>query len=342
MAHFPPTTAIFSPSVARAAASAAKDWSYVDAWLSRNFPSRPVPPFERNADTLRALLALASANEQADEERVLLSRLESEALSQLQQSHTSSIIEDARAAILTSIETSLTREGTAALEALAQLALQLNTPLPTPSFLGTELLGLSVQLAKIEQTLSRIDTLTSYITTESTHLANISAEIDTKPSTTSDDDYDNNDEHNANTSKSSDGYHPSPALAKSNLDVQRRIKTLSARLPELRDKLVSLSSSSTSPYSASSSPAKQPPPLPQQVISIPEIRKEEEVYLALLQEKKDLDAQLSAFAGLPHDTAAARGELEGLRRELRKMTQQRDSVFEGLVERETPKKTGRR
>ena len=126
MAHLPPSAAIFSPSVARAAASAAKDWSYVDTWLQRKFPGRGPPPFERNADTLRVLLSLASANEAADEERALLARLEAETLEQLrahEQSQQEPQSEDspevthqsAREAILASLETSLTRDGQTAL-----------------------------------------------------------------------------------------------------------------------------------------------------------------------------------------------------------------------------------
>ncbi len=80
MAHIPPSTAIFSPSVARLAASTAKDWNYVDSWLSSKLHGRTPPPFERNPDTLKALLALAALNEAADEERDLLARVDAAAL----------------------------------------------------------------------------------------------------------------------------------------------------------------------------------------------------------------------------------------------------------------------
>ena len=93
--HHQSNAAIFSPSVARAAASTAKDWSYVDDWLRRKYAASSssssassisggakatakrsswttVPQFERNPETLKALLALAAANEAADETRVLL------------------------------------------------------------------------------------------------------------------------------------------------------------------------------------------------------------------------------------------------------------------------------
>ncbi|KAK4173441.1 hypothetical protein QBC36DRAFT_335862 [Triangularia setosa] len=327
MAHLLNNTAIFSPSVARAAASAAKDWSYIDTWLARKFPSnRPPPPFERNADTLKALLALAAANEAADEERALLLHLESETLTQLQkQQPKDDLLTTTRESILTSLEDSLTREGSTALTSLAQLSLQLNSPpFPSPVSLASELLSLQSQLAELEQTLARIDVLTSYISSESEALSKLSSEIDAHPrpsSSHSDDENNHRDENNVTNKKRSEGYHPHPSLAKSNLAAQRRIKTLSARVQEL--------SAHASPNLSTDK---------DQAVSIQDIHTQEQAYLELLQQKKELDAQLAGFAGLPHDIDAAREELENLRIELRRTTERRDSVFEGLVERETPKK----
>ncbi|KAK0669731.1 hypothetical protein QBC41DRAFT_274012 [Cercophora samala] len=327
MAHLLNNTAIFSPSVARAAASAAKDWSYIDTWLARKFPSnRPPPPFERNADTLKALLALAAANEAADEERALLLRFESETLTQLQkQQPKDDLLTTTRESILTSLEDSLTREGSTALTSLAQLSLQLNSsPTPNPVSLASELLSLQSQLAELEQTLARIDILTSYISTESEALSKLSSEIDARPrpaSSHSEDGNNNLDDSSNTNTKKSEGYHPHPSLAKSNLAAQRRIKTLAARVQEL--------SAQASPNLSTDK---------DQSVSIQEIHAQEQAYLELLQQKKELDAQLAGFAGLPHDIDAAREELENLRIELRRVTERRDSVFEGLVERETPKK----
>ncbi|KAK0714337.1 hypothetical protein B0T21DRAFT_375685 [Apiosordaria backusii] len=329
MAHLLNNTAIFSPSVARAAASAAKDWSYIDSWLARKFPSnRPPPPFERNADTLKALLALAAANEAADEERALLFRLESETLSQLQkqQPPKDDLLTTTRESILTSLEDSLAREGSTALTSLAQLSLQLNSsPFPNPVSLASDLLSLQSQLAELEQTLARIDILTSYISSESESLSKLSSEIDARPrpsSSHSDDDNGNHDNSSASNSTKTKGYHPHPSLAKSNLAAQRRIRTLSTRIQEL--------SAHASPNLSTENDNKG--------VSIQDIHAQEQAYLELLQQKKELDAQLAGFAGLPHDIDAAREELENLRIELRRTTERRDSVFEGLVERETPKK----
>src|SRR5687767_6517058 len=89
--HLDSNTAIFSPSIARLAASTARDWSYIDTWLASKLHSTSsLPPFERNPETLKALLALASANEQADEERHLLAQAEATALQELQDADTTS------------------------------------------------------------------------------------------------------------------------------------------------------------------------------------------------------------------------------------------------------------
>jgi HAUS augmin-like complex subunit 1 len=76
--------ALFSPSKARALTAQAKDWNYVDTWLSAKYAPKSAPPFERNADTLKALLALAAWNEAADEKRDLMGKLEVDALKDLQ------------------------------------------------------------------------------------------------------------------------------------------------------------------------------------------------------------------------------------------------------------------
>ena len=70
--------ALFSPSKARQQRAQANDWQHVETWLSALYPNRPLPTFERNEDTLKALLALAAANECADEEASLMRALEEE------------------------------------------------------------------------------------------------------------------------------------------------------------------------------------------------------------------------------------------------------------------------
>jgi len=63
--------------------------------------------------------------------------------------------------------------------------------------------------------------------------------------------------------------------------------------------------------------------------------------LSVLSRKKELDLQLATFQGLPSNPDMARAELEELRDQLRSVESQRDAVFEGLVERESPVKRRR-
>lgn len=74
---------LFSPSKARQQRAQAQDWAYIDSWLSYKYAGRTVPSFERNAETLKVLRELASANERADEERLIAERVEREALREL-------------------------------------------------------------------------------------------------------------------------------------------------------------------------------------------------------------------------------------------------------------------
>ncbi len=71
--------ALFSPSKARHQQAQAKDWAYVETWLAKKYAPRAVPAFERNDDTLQALLMQANSNEAADLERDLIDRVEQNA-----------------------------------------------------------------------------------------------------------------------------------------------------------------------------------------------------------------------------------------------------------------------
>jgi HAUS augmin-like complex subunit 1 len=77
-------TDLFSPSKARQQRAQAQDWAHIDSWLATKYAGRSIPTFERNDETLKALRALAGANERADEEQRLLERVEREALGELE------------------------------------------------------------------------------------------------------------------------------------------------------------------------------------------------------------------------------------------------------------------
>jgi HAUS augmin-like complex subunit 1 len=293
MAHLSPS-AIFSPSVARQQLAAAKDWNYIDSWLSSKFNNKTPPPFERNNDTLKALLALAALNESADEERELLARVEAKALQDLQARQGA----DSNAELISSIEASLTREGITSLEALSTLSVALNQPIPDIEKLGRSIVDLQVTSFDLDQASDRILVLENHLKNE---LDNINAMI---------------------KDLQSDAYQPPLHLTKQTVDYQRKTKTLSSKLPELRDRVASLTSSTGSPK-----------------ITIQDVKAEEDKFKELIAFVKDLEAQVKNYHGLPQDTDLARLELESIRVDLLDLTRRRENMFEGLVERESPKKT---
>ncbi|KAL8289868.1 hypothetical protein RB601_005684 [Gaeumannomyces tritici] len=312
MSRLPHDAAIFSPSVARAAASAAKDWSYVDAWLASRFRGRPAPPrFERNADTLRALLALAALNESADEQRDLLAAVEADALAELEAAATghdggerdppdaATDLASVRRDLLSALAAGLTRDGRASLDAMAAASVELGLAHPTPAAISAHLAGLAAARAEAEQAAARVSSLRRHVDGQAARADAVAADA------------------------AGPAYRPPADLAKLNLEAQRRVRALEAALPEARDRAAA---------QAAAAGGRLPDP------TVEQVRAEEEAYLELLHRKRALDARLRAFEGLPPDAAMARRELEARRDVLRRLTQRRDAVFEGLVERETPRK----
>jgi hypothetical protein len=120
---------VFSPTAAKQASLQQKDWAYVDEFLASRFFPSPVPKFERNADTLKALLALAAANEAADEEKLLERRVEKKALEELKRRDTA--LEEARKGkgepLLAAVEENLTPEGRRCLNSAALMSVALAT-----------------------------------------------------------------------------------------------------------------------------------------------------------------------------------------------------------------------
>lgn len=337
-----PSSAIFSPTAARLAASAAKDWNTIDSWLHRHFHGRSVPKFERNADTLKALLALSTFNEAADEERDLVHAVEKEALSALQEYDEKTATASSAAttehelvvplsqqavvsSILSSLELALPRDGKAALDALAQTAVALSpSPLePSPETLASKFIFLQAEVHMLEQNLSRLAALISHLDTDAAQTEELLRDLQGPPSDGRhhDDEYEEGEGHE---NSSSNPYMPHPALAKSNLETQRMIKKLEKSLP---------SSYSTAALIEQN---EDPNVKPSHHHTIPQVQELENSYKELLSKKRTLENEVGMFEGLPTDVHAAKQELDRRRKELAKMTVKRDVLFEGLVERESP------
>lgn len=303
----PTDAAIFSPSVARIAASTAKDWSYVDAWLADKYQGRSPPSFERNQDTLRVLLALANLNESADESRSLLARVETDVLEDLEadvaEAQAGNHLEPPlslsafRSDLLATLEDALTRDGTASLDAMSAAAVRLGLALPEPAQLAQAQLGLQARAFDLAQAAARVELLQRHVDAES-------ARLDALLSDTI-----------------GDSYRTPADLARRNVEMQRGVRAMGKGLPEMKSQMAALARSVGVP---------EP--------TVDQVRREEERYLELLEVKRKLGRQVADFEGLPPDAEKARQQLDSLRRELRAVTDRRDAVFEDLVERETPRK----
>lgn len=286
-------SAVFSPSVARQQLAAAKDWNYIDNWLSTKFNGK-TPPFERNNDTLKALLALAALNESADEERDLLARVEAKALQDLQSNENA----DPNSEILSGLEKALTRDGQASLEALSSLSVLLNQPMADIESMGRRIIDLQVTSYSLEQASDRISILEKHLNTELDRINNLIKDVE------------------------SDAYQCPPDLAKQTTDYQRKAKALAAQLPDLKDRVASLSAATGVPGT-----------------TVEDVKAAEDKFKTMMAKVNVLEDEVKKYHGLPQDTDLARLELESLRAELRDLTRQRDSMFEGLVERESPMKS---
>ncbi|KAJ6788878.1 hypothetical protein PWT90_00088 [Aphanocladium album] len=294
---------MFSPSVARIAATEARDWSFVDSWLATQFPGRQPPPFERNADTLRALIALIAFNDSASEEARLLARIDQDALGELPQ-HTDTggspapvTLAAMRDALLDIVEQELPREGKSALNSMASMAISAKIAFPEAERLGATIVDTQSAVFEAEQMSSRAEALERHIHSE---IENANAVL---------------------RAMQDENYHLPDGLGKQNMEVQRAVRTMSAQVPEFERRIASLNSSVASSE-----------------FTVHDILRDEHDYLALVENRKELENRISVFRGLPSDPGLARSELNAYRQELQGITSRRDAAFQGLVERETPVK----
>ncbi|KHO01108.1 uncharacterized protein MAM_00109 [Metarhizium album ARSEF 1941] len=301
--------AIFSPSMARIAAATAKDWSYVDVWLASKFPdSHNLPSFERNPSTLKALLAVAGTNERADDGHNLLANAEK--LTLQESSYLDGYFEDLEEGpslrkVFPGIREHVLSAVSAHLDQDGKAAL---------NAMGDAAVQYGITLPKLEHLRNRIITLQT--TLAETSQASFRADVwrsfldrEAKKAT----DW-------LATTRSEDYGLPSE-LAKHNLDLQRKTKALIAHLSDAQERMVTCM-----PCGRGSDP------------NIQLVAEEEEQFMAILSQKRELDAQMTIFEGLPSDGDKAGDEVDALRQKLRGFTSRRDEVFESLVEKASPTK----
>ncbi|KAL4892619.1 hypothetical protein BDV59DRAFT_179316 [Aspergillus ambiguus] len=162
-----------SPTKARQAAIQAKDWAYVNSWLSRQYAPNPVPSFERNDDTLRTLLALAAANDAADEEASVLHHARQQAVQGFKARQSTDDVQ--KEELLDELELCLDENGRRNLEDLAETTAVLGALSAEPRDLGSSIIELTKEEISIQEQLSKVAVLHSYLERE---LATLREQLD--------------------------------------------------------------------------------------------------------------------------------------------------------------------
>lgn len=155
---------LLSPAKARKQAIQAKDWAYINSWLSRQYAPKPVPHFERNEDTLRTLLALAAANDAADEEAKLLHCAREETAREHKARESSE--DETKNELLDAMEACLDENGSRDLDDLAETTATLGTLSAEAADLGQAIIELTKEEFDTQNQISRVELLHKYLEKE--------------------------------------------------------------------------------------------------------------------------------------------------------------------------------
>lgn len=286
----PMDSPLVSPAKARYAALQAKDWAYVNNWLSQKFSPKPVPPFERNEDTLKTLLALAAFNDSADEEAALVHRAREETVRGFRAQEEEL---DHRTELLGDIEACLDEKGAQDLEDLAETAVLLGSVTADVGDMGQGIIDVTAEEFETAEQVRKVEALQGYLENE---LASLRKQIEELATDTA--------------------YEAAPDALQKTTEWTRGTKILDSKLNEYGDKISALERTGA---------AKGP--------RIEELMVEEESVVRLKETVKTLEGRVKMFHQLPPDIQKSKEEYERLDTELQQLVQQRDRMFEGLVDR---------
>jgi HAUS augmin-like complex subunit 1 len=176
----PPVTPLLSPTKARREAAQAKDWAHISAWLAKKYSPHPVPRFERNAETLAALLELVAVNEAADREVELVRRAEREELSGYEEYFRKG--GGPCREMLETLENTLDARGKAVVNELSEATILLGTLSSDPMVLGERIVELSQGKFEMDEQLRRVSGLQSQLEGEAKRMTadveNIRSRVD--------------------------------------------------------------------------------------------------------------------------------------------------------------------
>jgi HAUS augmin-like complex subunit 1 len=291
-------TALFSPSKAAAQRAQAQEWHAIDTWLTAKYQGRSVPQFERNEDTLRALMALSRANERADEERDVISNVQKDALAELKaangvkavslatQDSSSNATKDS---ILNGLVNSLPPDGKLALDALSTAATSLDVREPSTAAMASAITQKTVTAQGLAQQMLSLSQMQRSLEKELGNLRSQVAEL------------------------RGPAFQAPLALQRQTLDWTRNTKQLKTKLNEYSDRLASLSGQAQG--------------------DVRELVEQEQRIHKLEQTGTNLMQQLEAYKGLPSNKDEAVDIVKKLEGEVAQLGKRVDAMFEGLVER---------
>ncbi|KAI5842541.1 hypothetical protein DFP73DRAFT_632746 [Morchella snyderi] len=285
---------IFSPTTARQHTQASKDWTYADQWLRSRYHPRPVPPFERTPDTLKALLALAAANEAADDERALAKKVKERTLEALQKRDAEAAATAGTEDVLAAVEEQLTPEGVRALNSLALLTVAV----------GAEGTG-TTELA------SRLITLTKHefaLSQQSLHLTALQTRLEHDLATLS-----------AAVTRLAHGaeYSVPAELAGQVGEWGRATRHLAGKVDDYRERLQAEEVGGGGRG--------------REGVTVEALIEKEREVLALKERVLDLEARVKGFQGLPPERDLARVEVERVERELAELEEKREALYDNMV-----------
>lgn len=207
-------SALFSPSKARIVQAQARDWGFVDSWLVKRYSGKRVPVFERNEQTLEALLTLATLNESADEQRQAVDRVEQSALFGFEKQR-SGPSEDVYQAILRHFG----QEGDESLETLAKSTLVLDAPSnATTADLASSSINLQTECFDLAQQQARLKDQKAALQREANRLKSLLREL------------------------KDDNFRPAPEIVEQTVEWSKGSKHLKAKIGEYDDRLSALRS----------------------------------------------------------------------------------------------------
>lgn len=284
-------THLLSPSKAREASARAKDWSLVTSFLTRLYHPSPPPRFERNDDTLQALLSLIAANAAADERANFLLHAQREELEHLTSARSSpNGGQDFIDNILNTLEHSLDPSAYEALDEIAQVSVQMGSLSTDPETLGKDIIDLTAKEFYLEDQVKKIDELRQQLERETAQLHD-----------------------QLNRLKDEQAQEEQETQQQHIADWNRASKMLGVKFMEYREKVAAFERNDNDG------------------LTIEDLREKEEVVLQQKDRLKRLERDLQGYHNLPPDLESMKAEYQRLNAEVIRLQRKRDELFENLA-----------